>query len=1257
MGRPERPLDPDAGPLQRFAHELRQLRAGAPRLSYRELSRRAHYSVTALSEAAGGGIFPTLAVTLAYVEACGGDTETWEKLWREVAAELAAADAGAEAQMDQNAPYLGLVTFDPDDADRFFGRRELVNELSARLRDTSLLAVFGASGSGKSSLLRAGLLPALRNSAASEGRDRPTLLLTPGAHPLDELAVGLANLSGISAPSLYADLVATPSNVRLAIGQILAGRPKSARIVIVVDQFEEVFSLCDDQRERSLFLDSLIAAAEETNDRARVVLGIRADFYARCAEHPPLVAMLRDRHLLIGPMEDDDLRQVIIGPALRAELKVERALVETILSDARGEPGALPLISHALLETWKRRKGGTLTLAGYREAGGIQGAIAQTAEQIYDGLDAGERGLARNAFLRLTALGQGTEDTRRRVPPAELLAGPDGAAMEAVLSRLTAARLLTVDEDSVQVAHEAVIRSWPRLRGWLAEDRELVRLQRRLTDAATEWEQHGREDELLYRGTRLAAWEDRALDRLNDLEHAFLAAGRARARRERAAAGRRVRAALISLVVVATVVGVLAVMALVNADRAEEERDLAYSRQLAADARGQLQLDPQLGLLLARRAYAVSPTEEATAVLRQATVDSRIRLIVPIAAGKVCGVAFSPDGRQLAAGSGDGTVRVWRVSAQGLPTGDPVVLHGHAGEAWNPVFSPDGRYLATGGIDGTVSVSDWAGGGDPLVLRGHRGPVWGVSFNPDGQRLASAGDDGTVRIWKAPDGGRWTGGSSAGGDAPKVLRGHDGRALQVVFSPDGRRLASSGGDGTVRIWDPAGKAKTVVLRGHENSVEGLQYSPDGRNLVSGSTDGTVRVWDVTGQNAPAVLRGHDGTVEGTAVSRDSRRIASVGNDGTVRIWNMASNIDPLVLRGHRGTTWSASFSPDGRTLASASDDGTMRLWDVAYTGDAMILRGHTGGTVYDAAFGPDGRRVASAGVDGTIRVQNIDGSGDALVLRGHKADVLGVAFSPDGRRLASTGADSTVRIWHADGSGQAVVLRGHSGHVWNAAFSPDGTRVVSGGDDGTVRVWHTDGTGAPVVMDSPQSQVRYVGFSPDGRRVASAGVDGTILIQNADGTGQPVMLRGHQGLVWCLAFSPDGRRLVSGGNDGTIRIWNTDGTGDPIVLRGHQGVVWSVGFSPDGRQVISSGNDHTVRIWMPAEGGEPVVFSGSGTTVNSVKFSPDGWRLLSTYDDATVRIWRCEVCGSMHQVQALAAKRTIRELTPEERKIYLEPSP
>jgi len=1238
VGRRERFLDPEQGSVQRFAFELRRLRESVGTPSYRELAKRAHYSVTTLSEAAGGRSFPSLPVTLAYVEACGGDRCAWQARWQAVADELV-PDSGGEDPAD--APYLGLMTFQPTDADRFFGRDGLIGELCTRIRRDSFVAVFGASGCGKSSLLRAGLLPALERGDATGTEQWLTVLCTPGRHPFEQLAVRLANLCAISALPVAGQLAERPAAVGVLVEQVLVTRSPQARLVLVVDQFEEVFTLCDDERERAGFIDCLLAVAARAD--ARVVLGARADFYARCARHPALVAALRDRQVLVGPLQDDELRCVIREPAVRAGLGVEKALVETIIADTRCEPGALPLISHALLETWKRRSGDVLTLAAYQRTGGVHGAIARTADRVYDELDADGQRIVRNVLTRLTALGQGTEDTRRRVGHHELLGGSDADAVAAVLARLTAARLVTVDESTAEVAHEALIRSWPRLRGWLDEDREILAAHRRLTDTVAEWERHGRDEAMLYRGTQLAEWRQRPVDRLNDAERDFLAAGVRAEERETRARRRRTGMLIGTLVSVTSVVTVLAVLAWVAANRATAESRLAFSRQLVANAAIQLQLDPELGLLLAEEAYRTDANPDSEAMLRQAAAASHLRAVVPAHEGKVTGVAFSPDGQHLATSGADGMVRVWRCDRGRLSTTDPLVLTGHQGEVWTPVFSRDGSRIAAAGADGTVTVWDWRSSTTPVVLRGHEGKVWTVAFSPDGHRLASASQDGTAQVWPL-DGG-----------APLVLRGHEGRVLGVAFSPDGRRLASSGGDNTVRIWSFDG-GEPVVLRGHENSVESVAFSPDGRHLTTASTDGTVRVWDADGSPGSVVLGTHDGTAESSTYSDDGHWIASTGNDGTTRIWNAEGHARPLVLRGHHGTVWAAAFSPDGRQIASASDDGTARVWDVDEVADATVLRGHRG-AVTSAVFGPDGRSLVSAGDDGTVRIWSTGGDSEPVVLPGQDGPLLQVVLSQDGQQVASVAAGGVVRVQPVKRGGTPVVLSS-TGQAWRAAFSPDGQRIAVASNKDFLRIWNpATGAAEPADLRGDQGPLTVVAWSPDGRYVAGAGSGGTVLVWDLQRPQHaPRAFRGHSGLVWTLAFSPDGDRLGSGGNDGTVRVWDVTSTAEPVVLQGHQGVVWSVAFNGDGGTLASSGNDATVRLWKLDGTRNSLLLQGFRASVESVAWSPDG-RLATAHDDGTVRTWRCDVCGPVSEVLAYADRHLTRQLTAAERDTYLAARP
>lgn len=1216
MGRPERKIDPEAGPLERFAHDLRLLRESAGRPSYRELSKRAAFSVTALSEAAGGQIVPTLAVVLGYVKACGGDPAEWETRWRELLAAL--TPAGPAVQKDvEPAPYLGLATFEAADERWFFGRRELVDDMRERLSEQALLALFAPSGAGKSSLLRAGLLPAVAHSGEELG-----VLMTPGDHPVEALAVLLATRMDLAAASVHQALTSGPTGLRLTLRQLLANRAGAAGVLLVVDQFEEVFSLCRDEDERRAFIGMLVAATGEPG--VRIVLGARADFYARCATYPEMVAVLRDRQMLIGPMSEENLREVIAGPARQAGLRVESALVEVAVKDCHGEPGPLPLLSHALLETWRRRKGSVLTLADYAAAGGVQGAIARTAEQVYAALDPVQQRLAREVFLRLTAYGEGTGDTRRRATPAELLGGRDPQAMAVVLSRLTEARLVTTDLDCVTVAHEALIAGWPRLRTWLAEDRDLLRAHRRLTEAAAEWERHGREDGYLYRSARLAHWQDQPLDRLNNVETAFLTASRRQEMRERTMRLRRIRLAFFGLTAAVTVVSVLAVVALTQVRRATAERDLASSRQLTAEARGQLQLDPARAVTLARRAYAVRATPDAEMVLRQAVADYRIRGTASLGGAKAYSVAFSPDGTRLAATGSDGAVRVWTWNGRTV-TEPPLVLHGHEGDVWFAAFSSDGRQLATAGADGTIRIWPADGRGVPRQLRGHEGIVWTVAFSPDGSRLASAGADTTIRVW-----------DTRRAIEPVVLRGHRGIASGVAFAPDGRTLASASHDRTVRIWDLRTHVTRALLRGPLDATKTLVFDRAGTRLYASSIDGAVWAWSTRGGDAQATWRGHQGTVEGLALSPDGRWLATTSDDTTVRVWPATGDGEPLVLHGHHHRVWSVAFSPDGTRLVSAAEDGRILVWDPRGAGDPIVLRGH-GGAVWRAVLSPDARTVYSGGVDGILRVWNLARPGPAVTVRGHHGDILGLTVSTDGRRVATNSLDGTVRVWDTAGAAAPVVLRGPPEGVWGAAFSPDGRRVAGVGDS-VLRIWDTAGHGKPWTLDAKAEKLVHVAYSPDGKRLATAGKDGTIRVWDDAGNGKPAILRGHDGYVYAVAFSPDGTRLGSVGIDGTVRIWPLTGNAQPTTLRGHRGFVWQLSYSSDGRWLISAGKDGTVRVWNTAANSFPVTYSGFGASVESVDIGPDGTRMATAHDDGTVRVWRCDACAPIADVLAVARR-------------------
>lgn len=481
MGRAEKPLDPDAGPAESFAHALRELRRQSGNPTYREMSLLAGYSAPTLSGAAAGDRLPSLPVALAYARACGADEQEWRSRWQEADSVLAALPApGVE---DEPAPYRGLARFGTEDSDLFFGRDQLVGEVLGLALKHRFVALVGASGSGKSSLLRAGLVPALRELDERDGRPAVIRLCTPGATPL----------------RTHGDLL------RTAAGE--------GDTVLVVDQFEEIFTLCHDPEDRAGFVRALLGdrprpAVEEGRERAapgsrlRVIIAIRADFYGRCTGHAELVDALNTATLLVGPMAPEHVREAIVKPAAAGRLTVERALTDRIIADVAQEPGALPLMSHALLELWRHRRSRSLTLDAYQRIGGIQGAVAHTAEKVFARFDRDQTELARSMLLRLITPGEDAPDTRRPADRAELVRSPEA---ETVLEALVRARLVTVDGKGVDLTHEALITAWPRLRAWVESDRARLRLQRRLTEAAREWESLGRDPGALYRGERLLA--------------------------------------------------------------------------------------------------------------------------------------------------------------------------------------------------------------------------------------------------------------------------------------------------------------------------------------------------------------------------------------------------------------------------------------------------------------------------------------------------------------------------------------------------------------------------------------------------------------------------------------------------------------------------------------------------------------------------------------------------------------------------------
>jgi WD40 repeat protein len=1152
-------------------------------------------------------------------------------------AELGARPTPAGTRIWLKSPFRGLESYDFEHAAIYFGRDAVVTRATEQLANqaragTAFLLISGASGSGKSSLVKAGIIPRLMKpqriqGAAfvrrlafrpSEGGNDVVLALVEAltrASSLSESDVGLPELLGPGQST--ADLAKFLRNsaddpgfvLGGALGRVTESGRKSGRIlgyedaklILAIDQLEELFTVSaitlEDQR---LFIRLLAGLARSR--AVWVVATIRSDFWHRAAEVPELIALCAGNGRIdVATPSQAEIWEMIRKPALVAGLSFEvhektgLGLDAVLAQDASSEPGVLPLLSFTLdaiyvadiLKGEKRPEGApgeppeATKVAGhllhhstYAALGGLEGAITKRAEDVIAALpEAIQKTLPRVLHALATVSEGGDRVAVARAVPLETF--KQGTDARALVDELTKRRLLVGSSDgktaTVRFAHEALINHWSRARNQLIADRRDLETRAVVERQLARWAAvpQDKGHALLLRDPDLANAID-LVQRWGDELTADFRNFVALSLKASQAAQRRRR------IIVAAVMFCLAALtaasfgALYIAESQRNQALVTQSRSLAHES----YLDVENG-------NAALGVTLALAGLPQ-HIDAPDRPFVSVAE---FALEDAFDNRR-----------------------DRFILAGHSGIVWSAVYSPDGARVATASDDSTARLWNTATGAAVAVLKGHHGRVWSAIFSADGKRIVTASGDNTARIWDA-----------ATGAALVELKGHEDAVSAVAFSPNGKLVATASDDKTARIWDVATGDLVAVLRGHRGLVNAVAFSPDGTHVATASTDATVRLWNAATGAAEAALEGHRGFIASVGFSPDGAHIVTASWDKTARIWEAVSGKPAAILSGHENLVLAAAYSPDGKNIVTASADNTAIVWNAGSGAFVTLIKGHEG-WVTSATFSLDSKRVLTASNDGTARLWNAASGAPNGIYRGRRGFLNSAVFSPDGAHVLTASYDGTARIWDAQPRDSLVVFEGHTKDLNWAVFSPDGSHVATASDDQTARIWDT-ATGRQLLLLQHGVPVHSIAYSPDGTRVVTAADDNLVRIWDAASSVLVETLSGHTERVWAAAFSPDGTRVISGSKDQTARIWNAATGENLLTLKGHENVVSAVAFSPDGKRVLTASWDRTARIWDAATGAPLVTITGHDNRIAGAAWSPDGTRVVTASEDRTARLW------------------------------------
>ncbi len=1216
-----------------------------------------------------------------------------------------------DAELEIANPFKGLRAFSEADAENFFGRETLVQQLLARLGEggdlSRFLAVIGPSGSGKSSVVRAGLIPALRRGGLPGSENWFIVDMLPGKHPFEELEASLLRVAVNPPQHLLSQLKDGARGLLRAVHRILPA-DESVELVLVIDQFEEVFTLVEDEAERALLLESIAAAVLDERSRLRVIITLRADFTDKPLRYVDFGEMMNRRFEFVLPLTADEVERAIAGPVQRAGLRLEKGLVSTIIREAGTQPGTLPLLQHALSELFERREGRTLTNKAYREIGGVLGALVRSAEVIYALLDGPSKSATRQLFLRLVTLGEGTEDTRRRVLREELEhLSEHNAQLSVVIGAFGRARLLSFDHDpltrgaTVEVAHEALLREWTRLRDWLNESRADVRIQRQLATAAHEWQDAGGDPSFLLTGARLEQFQGWVLNTtvaLTQEEHSFLNASiterdqrneeeRTRQKRElesaqklaeterqraeeqsRSAQQLRKRAVyLTGAFVIALVMAVAAIF---------------FGRQSNQNAR---QADQNAQVAMNAQGTAVANADAAQQAEAEAIRQQRLTLSREIAGNAIINMDMDPERSILLAMQAvrttyavDGTTTKEAAEALHravLNSRLRLTLYPQPGDGYGLALSPDGEQIVTSTGDGKIKLWDLQSRTELFTLSGHEGHIYHVAISSDGSRLVSASSDGTAKVWDL--------------DTQQLvldLRGHTDEVLSVAFSKDGTRIVTASIDGTARVWDAVNGRVLLTFTGHEAPVYSAQFNPDGTRIATTGEDVAVRVWDSTSGQEFYKLSDFVRVVWSTSFSPDGKILATNGGEDP-KLWDAETGKQLFLLPGFRSSSNQAPvFTPDGKYVAVAGQDGMVSIWDTA-TGE-QYMTFPTGSPVdgqiefSPGCIAPPGAPYSWCGVylvtgnrDESVRLWDVTPAGNREVMT---LPGFWHCLGPEGTRLhtaTDAGAgDVQIHSWQfpevtsvVESSDPLTPLgrqlssypAGPGQDFGTVVFTPDCSLSAVIDQTNLVATINDTASGKQLLQfklaEGPpgQSAIGASSLSADGTRFAAIGPGNTAKVYDLENNGRELLtLDRHEAPLFTVSFSPDGKSLATTSQDNSVKLWDAESGQELKTFTGHTHFAGRVVFSPDGTRLASGSFDRTAKVWDIQTGKELLTLSGAGASVWAIAFSPDGNLIATGNNDNTLRFWDSK-SGELLLTIPTAAGSFRASFTPDSRLLIL----